>query len=197
DYSKTILTANRNHASLSNVVWSNLKPSTTQLTAGAYTNSLGSYFIPFIPYLGSGDNYTIIPKFGTHSFSPATTTLLIGNGSANYTGQDFTDNSPFTVSGTVKFDSTNCYVKDARLKVDGEVVITNGEVAMTDANGNFEIQVPIGPHVVSVEQTEHEYSAGRFPPVGTHDFQQNVQGIEFLDSTLVRVVGRVAGGSFH
>src|SRR5690606_35904369 len=88
-------------------------------------------------------------------------------------------------------------VKDARLKIDGEVVITNGEIETTDAQGRFEIQVPIGPHVVSVEQTKHVYSAGRFPPVGTHDFQQNVQGIEFLDSTLVRVVGRVAGGSIQ
>lgn len=197
DYSKTILNSNKNHANLNNVSWSNLKPSTAQLTAGAYTDSLGSYYIPFIPYLGSGDNYTIVPEFGTHSFSPATTTLMVGSGSENYTNQNFTDNSSFTVSGTVKYKNTSCFVKDARLKIDGEVVITNGEIETTDAQGRFEIQVPIGPHVVSVEQTKHVYSAGRFPSSGTHDFQQNVQGIEFVDSTLVRVVGRVAGGSIQ
>jgi len=197
DYSKTLLTTNKNHATLSNVTWSNAKPSTSQLTAGAYTDSLGSYFIPFVPYLGSGDNYTIRPEFGTHTFTPATTTLLIGTGSANYTGQNFTDNSSFTVSGTVKFKNTSCFVKDARIKIDGEVVIRNGEVATTNDSGKFTIQVPIGPHVVTVEQTSHVYSAGRYPAVGTRNFQQNVTGIEFIDSTLVRVVGRVAGGSIQ
>lgn len=197
DYSKTVQNNNKNHASLHQVIWSNQKPSISQLTAGAYTNELGSYFIPFIPYLGSGDNYTITPTFGTHSFTPATTTLLIGSGSSNYTGQNFLDNSSFAVSGTVQFKNTSCIVKDARLKIDGEVVIRNGEIARTDGNGVFNIQVPIGPHVVSVEQTSHVYSAGRFPAAGTYDFQQNVTGIQFIDSTLVKVVGRVAGGGIQ
>jgi len=197
DYSKTLLTTNKNHANLTNVVWSNVKPSTSQLTAGAYSDSLGSYFIPFIPYLGSGDNFTITPEFGTHSFTPATTTLLIGSGSANYTGQNFLDNSSFSVSGTVKYKGTSCFVKDTRLKIDGEVVIRNGNVVLTDGQGRFDIQVPIGPHVVEVEQASHVYSAGTFPSSGAHDFQQNVTGIEFIDSTLVKIVGRVAGGGIQ
>jgi hypothetical protein len=197
DYSKTLLTTNKNHATLTNVAWSNSKPTTSQLTAGAYTDSLGSYFIPFVPYLGTGDNYTIRPEFGTHTFTPATTTLLIGSGSANYTGQNFTDKSSFTVSGSVKFKNTSCYVEGARIKIDGEVVIRNGEVAMTNDTGKFTIQVPIGPHVITVEQTSHVYSDGRYPATGTRNFQQNVTNIEFIDSTLVKVVGRVAGGSIQ
>lgn len=203
DYSKTLLTANKNHLTLTNVNWNNNKPSTSQLTAGAYTDSLGSYFIPFIPYLGSGDNFTITPEFGTHSFAPATTTLLIGSGSANYTGQDFTDQSSFSVSGTAQYlgarpgDTTSCFVQEGRLLIDGEVVIRNGQVAMTDGQGRFDIQVPIGPHTVSIEKTSHVFSAGRFPITGTHNFQQNIQGITFFDSTLIKVVGRVAGGSIQ
>lgn len=201
DYSKTLQTANKNHLVFTSLVTSNVKPSTSQLTAGAYTDSLGSYFIPFIPYLGSGDNFTIIPQYGTHSFAPATTTLLIGSGSANYTGQDFTDQSSFNVSGNVMFaglnDTTNCAVKDVRILIDGEVVVKNGEVATTNDSGNFSIQVPIGPHVITVEKTSHDFLAGRFPSSGAHNFQQNINGINFLDSTLVKVVGRVAGGGIQ
>jgi hypothetical protein len=42
DYSKTLQNNNKNHASLSDVAWSNLKPSSNQLSPGAYTDSLGS-----------------------------------------------------------------------------------------------------------------------------------------------------------
>jgi hypothetical protein len=198
DYSKTLLTPNNNHAELFfRTSWSSSVPSSRQLSAGAYTDSLGSYFIPFIPYLGTGDNYTITPQFGTHSFTPATTTLLIGNGAASYNGQDFLDNSSFRVKGNIKYDSTTCPVQGARVLIDGESVIENGTVIMTDEKGVFIIQVPIGPHVITVEKSSHVFNAGRYPASGAHDFQQNITGIDFKDSTLVKVVGRVAGGSIQ
>ena len=197
DYSKTVVTPNKNHATLTNVSWSANKPTPTQIAAGAYTNELGSYFIPFIPYAGTGDNYILTPTFGVHQFSPATTTLLIGQGSTNYTGQDFTDISSFKVTGQVKYASTSCFVRDARILIDGEVVIKNGQVVQTDAQGQFDLQVPIGPHILTVEKTSHGFSAGRFPSTGTFDFQAPVSGIEFVDSTLIKVVGRVAGGGIQ
>lgn len=197
DYSKTLLTPNKNNAVFSGVSFANDKPTSSQLSAGAYTDHLGSYFIPFIPYQGSGDNFILTPTFGVHTFSPATTTLLIGQGSTNYTGQNFLDNSSFRVTGTVKYDSTACFVKDARLLIDGEVVVRNGQVVQTNQQGFFDIQVPIGPHVVSVEKTSHDFKVGRFPTTGAYDFQAPVSNIEFIDSTLVKVVGRVAGGSIQ
>ena len=76
-----------NHLVFTSLVTSNVKPSTSQY--GGRLPIHCSYFIPFIPYLGSGDNFTIIPQYGTHSFTPTTTTLLIGSGSANYTETRF------------------------------------------------------------------------------------------------------------
>lgn len=194
DYSKTLQTTNKNHATLTNVVFSNTKPSINQLSAGAYTDANGSYFIPFIPYLGVGDNFTITPSLGTHDFSPSNTTLYISGAAPNFSGIDFIDNSSFRVTGSVKFKSTSCFEKEVLVRIDGDVVIQNGSPVMTDVNGQYDIQVPIGPHVITVTKTGHVFSEGRFPATGAWDFQQNENLNSFIDSTLITVVGKVAGG---
>lgn len=194
DYSKTLLTPNKNHADLVGVTFNGSKPSSNQLTAGAYTDERGSYFIPFVPYLGNGDNFILTPSFGTHTFSPATTTLYIGGSTPNFSNVDFTDNSSFNVTGSVKFENSTCFVEDVFIKVDGEVVIQNGEPVRTDEDGLFSLQVPIGPHVLTAEKQGHTFAVGRFPSSGNYNFQQNEALASFIDNTLMKVVGRVAGG---
>ncbi len=197
DYSKTLLTPNKNHAQLNGVTFSSSKPSSSQLSAGAYTDKRGSYFIPFIPYLGNGDNFIITPSFGTHTFTPATTTLYIGGTTPNFSAIDFLDNSSFAVTGSVKFANSTCFVKDIFILVDGEVVIQNGSPVQTDANGQFSLQVPIGPHVITAEKQNHTFSVGRFPLTGNYNFQQNEVLNSFIDNSLFKVVGRVAGGGIQ
>ena len=197
DYSKTLLTPNKNHASLVNVAFSASKPSTSQLTAGAYTNDRGSYFIPFIPFLGNGDNFIVTPAFGTHTFTPATTTLYIGGATPNFNNVNFLDNSSFNVTGSVKFKGSSCFVEGVFIKVDGAVVIQNGVPVKTDALGSYSMQVPIGPHVITAEKTSHDFSVGRFPSSGNYNFQQNENLNSFIDSTLLKVIGRVAGGGIQ
>ncbi|KAA3645258.1 MAG: T9SS C-terminal target domain-containing protein [Bacteroidetes bacterium] len=197
DYSKTLQNANKNHARLQGVTFSSHKPTTSQLTAGAYTNKNGSYFIPFVPYLGNGDNFIITPSYGTHTFSPANKSIFVGGVSPNFSGIDFTDNSSFTVNGSVKFKNTSCFVENIFVLVDGEVVVQGGSPVQTNDSGKFKIQVPIGQHVISVRKDGHVFSEGRFPKTGLWDFQQNENLNPFIDSTLVRVVGRVAGGGIQ
>ena len=197
DYSKTLLTPNKNHAALVNVPFSLSKPSTSQLTAGAYTDTLGSYFIPFIPFLGNGDNFIITPAFGTHTFTPATTTLFIGGSTPNFNNVNFTDNSSFNVTGSVKFANSTCFVKDIFILVDGDVVIQNGIPVQTDADGKYSMQVPIGPHIITASAQNHTFSVGRFPASGNFNFQQNEVLGSFIDNSLFRVVGRVAGGGIQ
>ena len=197
DYSKTLLTPNKNHAALINVPFSSSKPSTSQLTAGAYTDKRGSYFIPFIPFLGNGDNFIITPAFGTHTFTPATTTLFIGGSTPNFNNVNFIDNSSFNVTGSVKFENSTCFVKDIFILVDGEVVIQNGVPVQTDANGQYSLQVPIGPHVITASKSNHTFSLGRFPASGNYNFQQNEVLGSFIDNSLFKVVGRVAGGGIQ
>lgn len=197
DYSKTLLTPNKNNAALVNVTFSTSKPSATQLTAGAYTDKRGSYFIPFIPYLGNGDNYIITPEFGTHTFTPATTTLFVGGSTPNFNNVNFIDNSSFNVTGSVKYKGTTCYVEDVFIRVDGEVVIQNGVPVTTGDSGSFSLQVPIGPHVITAQKVSHVFNIGRFPPNGNFNFQQNQVLQAFEDNTLMKVVGRVAGGGIQ
>ena len=197
DYSKTLLTPNKNHASLVNVPFSASKPSASLLTAGAYTNDRGSYFIPFIPFLGNGNNFIVTPAFGTHTFTPATTTLYIGGATPNFNNVNFLDNSSFNVTGSVKFKGSSCFVEGVFIKVDGAVVIQNGVPVKTDALGSYSMQVPIGQHVITAEKTNHDFSVGRFPSSGNYNFQQNENLNSFIDSTLLKVIGRVAGGGIQ
>ena len=198
DYSKTLQNSNKNHLSLRQVSFSNDKPTAALLTAGAYTDSLGSYFIPFIPFSGAGGNFTITPSFGIHTFTPTNRSVFISPNNANFSGLDFEDNSSFRFKAAVKYENTSCFEKDVIIKIDGKAVVKNGQLALSDNNGEFEIQVPIGPHVISVEKSGHTFSRGRFPATGTFDFQDSLNlDSAFLDETLMRVLGRVAGGGLQ
>jgi hypothetical protein len=199
DYSKTNQTLNANNLSLTNVSFLNDFPTTTQLTAGAYTNDLGSYYIPFIPFLGNGDNFLLRPELGSHNFSPSTKSLFIGGTSPNFSGIDFLDNSSFNVSGFVTFDNTNgntCPSENVFIQIDGLPVIQNGIPVKSDPlDGSFSLQVPIGSHVLTTSKASHVFSEGRWPQTGAHNFQSDIINIQFKDATLLNVIGRVAGGA--
>jgi len=194
DISKSGLIFNRNHAAfVGSIPWSSIIPSPSQLGASAYTDSLGNYVLN-VPYHNGGEIFVLTPSFLVHEFNPSTQALFLGDGSAVHIGIDFLDKSSFTISGSVNYKNTFCGVKDALIKIDGQVVIVEGVPAKTDAAGLYEIQVPIGEHALTVQQDGHVYSVGRFPGTGKYDFQEDQGGIDFSDSTLVKVVGRVVGG---
>ena len=195
DYSKTTNGQNENHGSISNGNWSNLKVPGSLLSAGAVTKADGSYFIPFLPYLGNGDNFILTPVLGTHQFSPATKSVYVSNANPNISGVDFIDNSSFTLTGKVNFVGTNCPSKDVLIAVDGLVVTKNGETVKTDDQGDFSVEVPIGEHFISLQKNNHQFVEDRFPSSGLYDFQANLNlTTPFEDSTFMKVVGRVAGG---
>ncbi len=176
-----------------NIVRSSEKPTLSQLSYTAYTNALGSYSV-LIPYSGVGQNFTVTPNFETHQFSPATTALFLGDGSTVNNGVDFEDISSFLVTGTVFYNNSSCPSEKIGLYIDGNPVVANGYPVETASDGTFEINVPIGNHIVEVKKYGHTFSEGRFPTEGTFDFQEPVSGIEFIDSTFMTVVGRVVGG---
>lgn len=194
DISKAGLIYNRNHSAFQgNITWSSIIPSPSQLGAAAYTDNLGNYVLT-VPYNNGGEVFVLTPSYLVHEFDPSTRALYLGDGSAVHVGIDFLDKSSFTVTGSVNFKSTMCGVKDALIKIDGQVVLVEGLPAKTDAAGLFTIQVPIGEHSLTVEQDGHVYSVGRFPAIGKYDFQEDRAGVNFTDSTLVKIVGRVVGG---
>ncbi|MDF2451737.1 MAG: Fibronectin type domain protein [Bacteroidota bacterium] len=196
DVSKVGNFFNGNHGVFSGSVnWSTDKPTSSQLGYFGVTDNLGNYIATGIQYMGSGENFNLVPSYATHSFSPNSRSVYIGDGSFVYNNQDFIDNSSFPVTGTLFYKGTTCAVSDAVLKLDGNAIISGGAQVKTDANGTFSISVPIGNHYISVEKTGHDMVlGGRYPATGTHNFQAPVSGIIFQDSTLRKVVGRVVGG---
>ena len=196
DVSKVGNFFNANHGVMSGSVnWGTDKPTSSQLGYFGVTDALGNYIATGIQYIGSGENFNLVPQYQTHSFTPNSRAVYIGDGSFVYNNQDFIDNSSFPVTGTLFYKNTTCAVTDAVLKLDGNAIIVGGVQAKTDANGTFSISVPIGNHYISIDKTGHDMVlGGRYPVTGTHNFQAPVSGIVFKDSTLRKIVGRVVGG---
>lgn len=194
DISKDGNIFNRNHAKfVGDVEWREDIPTTSQLGIVAYTDEAGNYVMS-VPYNGVGESFVITPAFGIHEFDPSTRALYIGDGSFIHNNVDFEDKSSFRVTGTVFYKGTSCPAKDVFVKVDNEIVVENNEPVKTNDMGEFEVAVPIGSHFISVERQGHGFSVGRFPESGTYNFQEDLAGVEFIDSTLIKVVGRVVGG---
>jgi hypothetical protein len=201
DISKAGATYNMNDGLFSsNPAWSTTIPGSGQMGYIVYTDATGNYTIGGVRYNGTGENFKAIPAFGVHAFSPSSQVMFIGDGAAVQNGINFTDNSAFRVQGHLNYDTTKfkhctCPVPGAFLNVDGNPVIVAGTAAKTDVNGHFDIRVPIGQHVITLSQSGHSYSAGRYPVIGSFDFQDSLSGMQFWDTTTQKVVGRVVGGT--
>lgn len=196
DYSRVGVTYNENHGTITNATYSRTTPSSSQLAFASYTDANGSYVVSNIGY-NSGDAFNITPSYLTHSFSPTNKTVYIGDASFVHGQQDFIDQSSFEATGFVYYTGTSCAAEGIKLKIDGELVVSNGEPVVTNANGAFNIRVPVGNHVLTLDKEGHNFSAGRFPISGTYNFQNAVSGIQFRDSTLIKVVGRAVGGAIE
>ena len=197
DASRTGSSYHENHVSLNACTWSTSIPTDAQLSLKGITDSNGNYIINNIRYSATGNNFTLTPFFGQHSFDPGSRVLFVGAGAEVHNNQDFKDNSSFTVTGSVKYKDRNCFVSGVYLYLDGQMMVKNGSPLFTDSNGQFTISVPIGSHIISIEKAGHSFESSTFPADGTPwDFQSTLAGsIEFIDNTLITVVGRVVGGT--
>jgi hypothetical protein len=93
-------------------------------------------------------------------------------------------------------------LQGAKIYIDGEIVKKDDKDVLTDAKGLFEIEVPIGNHVITVKKEGHVFtSEGRFPEAAKkHLFEndfENANPVIFLDKTRVVVVGKVVGGKIE
>ncbi len=186
---------NENHTNFVNgAVYSDTVPSNNQLSMTAYTDNKGNYLFEGVRYTGTGQNFTIVPTLNIHVFTPANSVVFIGDGLLAQNNINFTDNSSFQFTGTVSYAGTSCPAIGANVLIDGINAVVNGEQVLVNDSGKFTIQVPIGSHVVSLSQDFHTFSEGRFPPTGSYNFIGPL-AVNFKDSTLLKVVGRVCGGN--
>ncbi len=161
------------------------------------TDADGDYIIKGIPFQEGGTNYKIVPELGIHDFSPNTRSMFVSPTSLTANNIDFEDVSSFPMSGYIRYAGTNIPAEGIMFYVDGNLQTKDGSMATTDANGYYEISVPIGSHYVEAKFEGHTLvNAGRFPTTGTYDFNQALTH-DFVDSTLINFVGRVAGGKIQ
>ncbi len=205
DYSRRGNTFYENHGFLKlGAQWTDTIPFPSQLGYIGVTDRDGNYTIAGFPYETGGSLYRFIPILGVHTFEPAQQIRFIGDGESVQNGVNFTDISSFRVTGTVRYRHSFFPVAGCQLLIDGAIVTDgSGQVEQTDNLGRFEIDVPIGFHTIQVRKTGHTFElSGRFPapPASAPDsivlfeFLQPISGIEFIDNTLIKMVGRVVGG---
>ena len=184
---------NGRHATVgNNISSSTIIPTETQLSRYGVTNEKGEYTIRGIPFVGAGTTYTVTPSKNIHVFSPTSRNGFIGKGSLALNNYDFTDESSFPMRGVVRYANTNIPADSIQFKIDGNIVQTKDGAVMSDANGEYEISVPIGEHKIEAYKEGHLLST--FPLDGsTHDFLKE-ETVNFFDSTLVNITGRINGG---
>lgn len=197
-------------------VVNNVTPSADCLSYRGTTDRNGEYQIAGVPYTGEGTNYQVVPIFGTHEFKPASTRRYVSSQSLSHTGVNFTDESAFRVPVQASYIYGNIPAEGLYITIDG--VIQNdadGNMITTDADGKAVVNVPIGRHKLAVVSAKHTMVNNGYPAslseitadgkciatsladrYGYIDFQADyTAAATFYDSTLVRVVGRVAGGA--
>ena len=188
---------NSNHIDVGpNTRPSDVVPSSDQLSAYGVTNNKGEYEIRGIPYAGSGTRYSIYPTKGIHSFNPTSRSAFIGGTSLTINNADFIDVSSFKVRGTIRYSGTTIPVDSVTFYVDGLPCSKNGKLIMSDAKGEYELDVPIGSHFIEARRDYHTFEgAGRYPAAqdATYEFLDDTH-IDFFDNTLAIVAGRIVGG---
>lgn len=174
-------------------------PSLEQLGYKDYTDNDGSYYITGVPYVGNGTLYSIIPRLGTHEFSPTKTQVTLSAGNVNHSA-NFVDKSSFPVSGTITYKGGTIPVEGVQFYVDGVVCAdSKGNIVTSDAKGKFIISVPVGTHEVKAHLSNHVFENGG-KLLDDYGKDINYQDdrystVKIKDITTVRYIGRVAGGA--
>lgn len=177
-------------------------PLQSQLAFRGLTNSEGNYTITGFPFESVGSLYKFTPLKPFHEFDPAQQTRFVGPSQSIHNEVNFTDVSSFEVSGTVKYKDSDFPVQGVSILIDGQPAIdADGLLILTDNLGRFTVDVPIGEHSIRMSMANHtfEYN-GRFPAptpqnaAPLFNFQEPINGLEFIDNTLIKVAGRVVGG---
>lgn len=191
---------NENHISLVGAVTSDVVPTLNQLSIKTTTDSNGNYIIQGVPYKGNGSTYQVVPALGTHEFEPAKQLIFIGGTSSEVQSKiSFKDISSFKISGDIFYENTNYPVEGVEFLVDGITCTRDNVVLVSDANGHYEIDVPIGEHKITLRKNGHIFADA--DPDATlkldtkYNFNVNKSNINFKDLTKVTLIGRVVGGA--
>lgn len=121
---------------------------------------------------------------------------IINKGEYYYEGGNINSANGFYEGGELK-QYTVLGVEGANVLVDGNIVFdADNQPVLTDIDGNFTVNVPIGNHKVEVTKNGHTFELnGRFPETNTFEFFEDaIETQYFTDNTRVTLVGKVVGG---
>lgn len=184
---------NGRHAEVgANISVSKIIPTDNQLSRYAITNNQGEYILRGIPFIGTGSTYTLTPTKSIHVFSPTSRNGFLSASSLTLNNYNFTDESSFTVRGKVTYLNTNIPVDSITFMIDGTLASSKNGAITTDSKGEYEINVPIGNHLIEAFREGHKLTS--FPADGTTYQFVKPETVNFTDSTLVNVTGRINGG---
>jgi hypothetical protein len=169
------------------------------LSIKATTNSDGQYIITTVPYSNDGNLFVLTPMLGVHTFDPPSKPLFFSTNSVAHNNIDFVDKSSFKVSGKVYYEGGNYPVEGCSFSVDGKPAMRNNKLITSDANGEYQIEVPIGVHEVQVIKPGHNFiNDGLALQNGQNiNYNNDITGMNFQDQTRVKLIGHVVGGKLQ
>ncbi|MDR1974091.1 MAG: T9SS type A sorting domain-containing protein [Bacteroidales bacterium] len=191
---------NENHGSvmggLTSTRTTSFRPSEAQLSIKGVTDANGHYIISTIPYSADGILYTLTPVKGVHKFNPTSKPLFFSQNSNTHNNIDFTDISSFKVSGYVTYDGGTYPVEGVSLEIDDQTVLNGKTVCTTDADGYYEIHVPIGVHKLRAVKNGHTFINDGLALQNGEDinYHDEISNLNFKDITTVKVIGHIVGG---
>jgi hypothetical protein len=203
DFSRRGSTFNNNNATIFNkATWTDLTPLNSQLSYKGITDANGNYVVNGFPYANAGSQYIFTPMLGVHKFDPNQAVRYIGDGAAIQNSINFTDVSSFKVTGTVRYENSAFPVEGVSILIDGRSAITaDGSLILSDNLGRFSVDVPIGEHTFQLSKNLHTFQGeGKFPlpkvagRSSVFNYTEPIAGLEFIDVSRVKLVGRVVGG---
>jgi fibronectin type 3 domain-containing protein len=147
------------------------------------TDLEGNYVLSNIRY-GGGATFNVVPRLDNHEFEPGFKSITLAPASPVQNEVEFRDVTTYTVTGNVRYEGSNCFVGGVRILVDGEARGT------TDASGNYSIAVEPGAHRIAAESDDHTFA----PASVDVEVTASRSGLDFLDTTLRTLTGRVGGG---
>ena len=204
DFARSQGVFHQNDGRLHGAQWSDVVPTQRQLGMAGYTDKVGNYTVDGIFYGGTGESFNVTPTItlagAVHEFAPVQRLEYIGEAASILNNIDFEDISSFRVTGQVLFEHNNVFSGSPGVTfyIGGTTPIigSNGQLVTSAEDGSFDIQVPIGLHSIAAKKAYHVFkNDGKWPTLSDkHDFQADVNGIIFTDTTRRKLIGRVVGG---
>lgn len=165
----------------------------TVVTADHPTNGLKGYYeIDNIYYGPDQASFSITPSLQNHEFDPPTGPNVILSNTSKSATRNFEDISTFSVSGSVtqSFEGVDCGLEGVEIKL-FEEGFPVGDPVITDANGNWSVEVPIGTYSIQAFKAGSSFSPQSYPSVTVFS---NSPGNDFAETSTHTLRGSVLAG---